>query len=289
MKQNNIFLISVIIGLLFIVRSCKSETVTTVKSFDGVSVNFDNKGKGEPAIILIHGWSNTRSIWDTQMAHFSKKYQVIAVDLPGFGDSGNNRNEWTIESYGEDISTIIHQLNLEKVVLVGFSMGAPIAVEAANKVPDRVIGVILVDGLHEVEMKVPPPMAHYIDSVMMDLVNYPTKEKLVGGGFFKKNVDSAFHRVVSILEGASHIGWRESLAGYIKWQNERCTTSVKNVKAPIMAINSTIDPTNVEAFRKYAPRFNANIVENAGHLIMWDKPEEFNRLLEERIQEFKLK
>ena len=286
MKQSNLFLINAFIVLLFIISGCNSEPVTTVKSFDGVSINFDNVGKGEPSIILVHGWSNTRSIWDAQVAHFSKKYQVIAIDLPGFGKSGNNRNEWTIASYGEDISRIIQQLNLKKVVLVGFSLGGPIVIEAANKSPDQVIGVVLVDNLEEVDMQIPPPMAHYLDSVMMDLVNNPTKEKLVGGGFFKKNVDSAFHRVVSILDGASHIGWRESIAGLVSWQNESCTNSIKAVKAPIIAINSDLHPTNVEAFRKYVPTFKANIVINVGHLIMWDNTEEFNRLLEESIQEF---
>lgn len=286
MKQINPFFTYVFIVLLFIISGCKNEPITTVNSFDGVSINFDNEGKGEPAIILVHGWSNTRSIWDAQVSHFSEKYRVIAVDLPGFGKSGNNRSEWTIASYGEDISTIIQQLNLKKVVLVGFSLGAPIVIEAANKVPDHVIGVVLVDDLHEVEMQIPPPMAHFLDSMLMDLINNPTKEKLVGGGFFKKNVDSAFHRVVSILEGASHIGWRESLAGYMEWQNEHCTNSIKSVKAPIIAINSDLQPTNVEAFRKYAPTFKAKIVEDVGHLIMWDNTEEFNRLLEESIQEF---
>ena len=286
MKQINPFLTYAFIVLLFMISGCKSEPITTVNSFDGVSINFDNEGKGEPAVILVHGWSNTRSIWDAQVSHFSKKYRVIAVDLPGFGKSGNNRSEWTIASYGEDISTIIQQLNLKKVVLVGFSLGAPIVIEAANKMPNHVIGVVLVDDLQEVEMQIPPPMAHYLDSVMMDLINNPTKEKLVGGGFFKKNVDSAFHRVVSFLEGASHIGWRESLAGYIKWQNEHCTNSIKAVKAPIIAINSDLQPTNVEAFRKYAPTFKAKIVEDVGHVIMWDNTEEFNRLLEESIQEF---
>ena len=145
---------------------------------------------------------------------------------------------------------------------------------------------VLVDNLKEVEMQIPPPMEHYIDSMMMDLINNPTKEKLVGGGFFKKNLDSASHRVVSMLENASHIGWRESLNGYIKWQNEHCTNSIKTVKAPIIAINSDWEPTNVEAFRKYAPTFKANIVEGVGHLIMWDNAEEFNKLLEESIQEF---
>ncbi len=286
MKQINPFLTYVFIVLLFMINGCKKETITTVKSFDGVSINFDNEGEGEPVIILVHGWSNTKSIWKTQVSHFSKKYRVIAVDLPGFGKSGNNRSEWTIASYGEDISSIIQQLNLKKVVLVGFSLGAPIVIEAANKVPDHVIGVVLVDELLEVEMQIPPPMAHYIDSVMMDLVNNPTKEKMVGGGFVKKNVDSSFTRMMIFLEGASHIGWRESLEGYIKWQNEHCTHSIKAVKAPIIAINSDLQPTNVEAFRKYVPTFKAKIVEEVGHLIMWDNNDEFNRLLEESIQEF---
>ena len=286
MKQIKPNLFISLIVFLFIMSGCKSEPITTVNSFDGVSISFDNEGKGETTIILVHGWANTRSIWDAQVSHFSEEYQVIALDLPGFGKSGNNRSEWTIASFGEDISTIIQQLNLKKVVLVGFSLGGPIVIEAANIASDQVIGVVLVDNLQEVEMNFPPPMAQYLDSLMMDLANNPTKEKLIGGEFFKKNVDSAYHRVVSLLEGASHIGWRESLADMVNWQNESCMNSIQSVKAPIIAINSDQHPTNVEAFRKYAPTFKAKIVEDVGHLIMWDNTEEFNRLLKESIQEF---
>ncbi len=286
MKQIKPNLFISLIVFLFIMSGCKSEPITTVNSFDGVSISFDNEGKGETTIILVHGWANTRSIWDAQVSHFSEEYQVIALDLPGFGKSGNNRSEWTIASFGEDISTIIQQLNLKKVVLVGFSLGGPIVIEAANIASDQVIGVVLVDNLQEVEMNFPPQMAQYLDSLMMDLANNPTKEKLIGGEFFKKNVDSAYHRVVSLLEGASHIGWRESLADMVNWQNESCMNSIQSVKAPIIAINSDQTPTNVEAFRKYAPTFKAKIVEDVGHLIMWDNTEEFNRLLKESIQEF---
>lgn len=189
-------------------------------------------------------------------------------------------------SYGEDISTIIKQLNLKKVVLVGFSLGASVVIEAANKVPDQVIGVVLVDDLKEVEMQIPPQMGHYLDSLYMDFVTNPTKEKLMAGGFFKNNSDSAYNRIVEILDGASHIGWRESIAGYINWQNDHCLDAIKEVKAPIVAINSDLQPTNVEAFQKYVPDFKVNIVKNVGHLIMWDNEEEFNRLLEESIREF---
>jgi len=47
-----------------------------------------------------------------------------------------------------------------------------------------------------------------------------------------------------------------------------------------------LKPTNVEAFKRYVPGFKVKIVKDVGHLIMWDNPEEFNRLLEECIKEF---
>lgn len=286
MKKFNLIFTCISITFLLVVSGCLNEPVTTIGSFDGVSISFDNKGEGEPAIILVHGWSNTREIWDSQLPFFLEKYQVIAVDLPGFGKSGNNRSDWSIASYGEDISNIIQELNLNKVVLVGFSLGAPIVIEAAIKMPDQVIGVVLVDELQEVEMQISPPMAHFLDSLMMDLVTNPTKEKLVAGGFFKKNVDSSYLRVVSFLDGVSHVGWKESLAGYMEWQNEQCINSIQALKAPIISINSDMRPTNVEAFRKYVPTYKANIVEDVGHVIMWDNTDKFNQLLEESILEF---
>lgn len=107
MKQINPLLAYSFSLLLFIISGCNNDPITSVDSSDGVSISFDNEGNGETTIILVHGWSNNRSIWDAQVSHFSEKYQVIAVDLPGFGKSGNNRSEWAIEMYGEDISTIM--------------------------------------------------------------------------------------------------------------------------------------------------------------------------------------
>ena len=183
MKPQNSIPVIAAVFLFFILGACNKEPVTTVDSFDGVTISFDNEGSGEPAIILVHGWANTRAIWDAQIAYFSKNYQVIAVDLPGYGKSGNNRTNWTIASFGEDISSIISQLNLKDVVLVGFSMGAPVVIEAAANTPGQVIGVVLVDDLRDVEIEIPPQEVQLIDSFMMDLVTFPTKEKLVNNGF----------------------------------------------------------------------------------------------------------
>lgn len=286
MKKINLILSIISILLLVTFTDCSKEPVTSIQSFDGNTVSFDNIGKGDPSIIFIHGWANNRGIWEAQVAHFSEKYLVIAVDLPGFGESGNNRSEWTMENFGKDIAEIIKQLKLGDAVVVGFSMGAPVAIEAAKQMPDNIEGVVLVDDIQQIEMQIPPPIAHFMDSMMMDLINHPTKEKLVGGGFFKHNIDKSTERVMHMLEGGSKVGWQESLSGYIDWSNNNCTKSVRAVKAPIIAINSDMRPTNVEAFRKYAPTFKANIVKDVGHVIMWDNTDQFNLLLEESIQEF---
>jgi pimeloyl-ACP methyl ester carboxylesterase len=265
--------------------NCSDKHNDFITSSDGVKISFVEQGRGETSILFVHGWSNDKSIWDDQMSHFAGKYRTVALDLPGFGESGDNRINWTISAFGEDVATVIEKLNLNQVVLVGFSMGTAVVIEAANRLEGRISGVVLVDDLHNVEMKIPPAMESYLDSVFMDMVTYPTNEKLMAGGFYKKNSETSFKRVLSMLDGPSRVGWQESLYGYIQWINDNCTQSLKTLNVPIVAINSERQPTDVEVFRKYVPSFEAHIIQDAGHLLMWDAPEEFNRYLEATVQE----
>ena len=288
MKRKNLSVVCCIIVLLLFIYSCRKEADNTAISSDGVKISFDQQGKGEPTLIFVHGWGNNRSVWDAQMAHFSEKYRVIAVDLPGFGESGYNRSNWTTASFGEDVAAVIRKLNLKKVVLIGFCSGAYNIIETAKIAPENIIGMVLVDIFQNVEMKYSPEMLAYMDSVMWDVVTNPTDEKLVGGGFYKKNPEASYERVLSMLSGhknTSKIGWKESLYDLLRWHNEDRIESLKKIQVPITSINSDMEPTNVEAFKKYVPSIQVKIVPDAAHLVMWDNPEEFNRLLEESIQE----
>jgi pimeloyl-ACP methyl ester carboxylesterase len=84
----------------------------------------------------------------------------------------------------------------------------------------------------------------------------------------------------------SRTGYRESLDSYFKWINEDCMQTLKLIKAPVIAINSDSEPTNIDAFRKHVPSFKAKIIPGVGHVVFWDAPDEFNKLLEESIQDF---
>lgn len=289
MKRKNSFVVCGFIALSLLIYSCKKEADNVVISSDGVEISFDQQGAGEPALVFVHGWANNKSVWDAQMAHFSKKYKVIAIDLPGFGESGYNRTNWTTASFGEDVAAVIRKLKLKKVVLVGFSLGAYVAIETAKTAPENLIGLVLVDEIKDVEMKYSPEMIVYIDSLLMDLVTNPTNEKFVALGFYKKNPQVTFERVLSMLSGhknTSRIGWKESLSDVWRWQNEDCIGALKKIQVPIISISSDLEPTNVEAFKKYVPSYQLKIIPDVAHVVMWDNPEEFNRLLEESVQGF---
>jgi pimeloyl-ACP methyl ester carboxylesterase len=283
MKNEILSLFIILISLSLFLTGCKSKSYNSAVSSDGVQINFDVKGNGEPALIFVHGWSNNRSIWDNQISYFSNSYKVVAVDLPGFGKSGNNRKSWTISSFGDDIISLVKELELDKVVLIGFSMGGPVVIEAGKKMQDQTAGIVLVDALQDVERQTPPEALIVVDSIYMDLVNNPTIEKMTP--FFRKNKDASFERILAMINRPK-TGWKESLHSNFHWLNNECIESLKKIKSPVIAINSEMMPTNSEAFRKYVPSFKANIISDAGHVLMWDAPDEFNRLLEESIREF---
>ena len=274
-----------VICLSLIAFGCSNGTGESVTASDGVEIRFDRQGEGTLTLIFVHAWANDRSVWDAQVAHFSRQYQVINIDLPSFGESGSNREKFTIESFGEDVATVIQHLNLEQVVLIGFSMGAPVVIEAANRVPKQVKGVILVDELHDIETKTSPETVTATATLFLELVTNPTNEKLVELGFYTKDTEASFNRVAAMLKGGPRAGWEESLLDALRWLNEDSIESISRVQAPIISINSDFRPTNVEAFRKYVPSFQVKIVSDTGHLVMWDAPDEFSRLLEESIQD----
>lgn len=104
-------------------------------SFDGVRIAFELSGSGPLTIVFVHGLGGDHTIFDSQIAHFAQTHQVLGIDLPGSGGSGQDRSSWTMESFGEDVATVLDHLGLNEIVLVGHSLGGNVTVEAALRRP----------------------------------------------------------------------------------------------------------------------------------------------------------
>lgn len=261
-------------------------TFDTAISFDGIPLSYEVRGKGEPALIFIHGWCCDRSYWNEQLPHFAQKYKVVSVDLAGHGESELDRKEWTMGRFGEDIVAVVRKLGLDKVVLVGHSMGGPVILEATRRLPDCVIGLVVVDALNDFEEKY---SQEFLDKWLANLRSdfSGTVRGHVVKAMFTINSDAALvEKIAADMSSAPPAVGLGEMEKLVDWLNNDLIKVVQEVKAPITCINSDVYPTKVEINQRYAPSFKAKIMSGVGHFVMLEDPNTFNRLLDETIQEF---
>jgi pimeloyl-ACP methyl ester carboxylesterase len=254
----------------------------TVASADGVPIRYHAEGRGEPALVFIHGWSCDRSHWAEQVARFSAERQVITLDLAGHGESGRERQVWTVESLAADVRAVVLALDLRRVVLIGHSLGGPVAIEAAGRMPERVVAVIGVDALHDVERKSDPAQIQaLVERWEKDFAS--TAEKFVDF-LLPQGCDPAIRERLRAQFAAAP---RDVALALLRAQFDYdLPAALERVHVPIRAINTTL-PSNVEAGRRHAADFA--VVDLAalqlGHFPMLTAPALFDQKLADTLRE----
>ncbi|NNJ64534.1 MAG: alpha/beta hydrolase, partial [Xanthomonadales bacterium] len=109
-----------------------------VEAPGGVEIAATVHGIGQPTVVLVHGWMCDQTYWEAQAPALAERFGVVTVDLAGHGQSGIDRQDWTIASLGDDVVAVVSKLQLEQVVVVGHSMGGRVGLEAARQLPNRV-------------------------------------------------------------------------------------------------------------------------------------------------------
>ena len=245
-----------------------------VSSTDGVPIAYSVEGDGEVAVVLIHGWSCDRTYWREQIEPLIGHYTVVSVDLAGHGSSGHERAEWTLQAFGADVQAVVEALGLERVILVGHSMGAPVALEATSLLGAGVLGVVAVDALHDASRRADPDQwQSLIESYETDFAG--TCDQLVRSMFLDAaDPDLVEQTVTDMCSGPAEIG-TELIRRFGTYDS---AAAMRAAGVPIRAINSASNPTNVEANRQHAD-FDVRIIEGVGHFPMLVVPEELNQLL----------
>jgi len=270
-------LLSLLLLLTFAFPSVQSKPASeVVNASDGVPIHYSVTGKGEPALVFIHCGGCNRNVWENQVAEFSKTNRVVTIDLPGHGESGLERKNWSIEGYGDDVKTVVTKLKLKRVILVGSSMGGPVALEATRQMPERVVAIIPVDVLHNVETKL---TQEQIDGAIKQL-RADFKGAMTGflnQMLFAPSTPAAVRtRITSEVTSQRPEVAIAIMKGILAYDS---VPALKEVKVPIHAINADMTPTNLEVNRKYAPQFDAMIIKGTGHYPMLEDPARFNQML----------
>ncbi|MEH7180446.1 alpha/beta fold hydrolase [Neobacillus vireti] len=112
-------------------------------NLNGKSVCYNEKGKGSP-IVLLHGFCGSNGYWDNILSKLSENYRVIALDLPGHGESANLEGDVSIEDIADHIKDVLDYLNVAQVTMFGHSLGGYIALAFAEKYSQMVNGFSLI-------------------------------------------------------------------------------------------------------------------------------------------------
>ncbi len=268
---------------LFTLTSCISTRPTqrgNLTTPDNQTIAYESRGQGTPTIVLIHCWCGNQTFWHDQLDLLARNHEVITLDLPGHGESTRTRSPYTISSYGDDVAQLVTELDLKHVILIGHSMGGPVALAAAAKLKGRVTGIIGIDNLHDADKPMPREMLEPMAAAL---------EKDFAAGLqssittmLPQDADPAL--VKWIVTQAQRADKRAAVELMRNFATLDVPSLLRNCGTRVRCINSSGSPwkTNVPANRRYAD-FDAVVLNGVGHFPQLEKPELFNPVLKRVI------
>lgn len=252
------------------------------KLLNGIEVAYTDEGTGLP-VVFIHGFPLARTAWARQIAEFRTSNRVIAVDLPGFGESGPPAGPMPMAGYADTIGHLLGHLGTGPVALAGHSMGGYIALAFANAHPEMLKGLALVSTR-------PGP-----DTPEGAQARRATAQK-VGESGPGLVIDAMAPKMVSdpamipdvrtIMSSATRDGIIAALLGMA--DRPDCTDPLPKLKLPVWVVSGDHDAliphAESERMAKLIPGATLSLIPGAGHLVALEKPVEFNSSLAEWLK-----
>lgn len=277
------FLAACFLGLVAACGSTGSDSARAaaeqrVQASDGLELAYEERGTGEPALVFVHGWAGDRGLWRTTLEAFAREQRVLALDLGGHGTSGRGRGEVSLERMAQDVVDVVVAAGLTECVLVGHSLGAPVALLAAPRLAPRVRAVVAVEALHDPDFRYPPgALAAAAAELERD---FPRALE----GSLRQSLGNDDEALCEWLTRRALVTERATALALLR-ELERfdVARALDAAGVPVRAINADPrgglrPPTNVEANRRHAD-FEVVLLERVGHFPMLEDPPAFRAAL----------
>lgn len=228
-------------------------------------------GSGVP-MLFIHSYAGSSAHWGAQLAHVRPRRRAVAIDLRGHGHSdAPPGNDFRVSSLGDDIAAVADALELKRFVLVGHSLGGAAAAAYVGKHPRRVAGLVLTGSPGKADAQqarqVMASLQADYDEVMAD--------------YWTSLVENAQPEVLETLEaGMRSVGREASLAIIAAIFEFDPLPALLAYEGPKLIID-TPHGDGPTALHNQLPEVKRKVIEGTSHWPHMDKPQEFNRLLDE--------
>jgi len=240
-------------------------------------------GGSEPAealpVLFLHSLAGNGGQWALQLDHLRRSRRTVAVDLRGHGDSDPAEDgDYSIAGMAGDVAAAADQLGLRRFILAGHSLGSAVAIEYASRHPERVAGLLLVDPNGDMSRVPEAETRPFLEALRADplgeLESY-FRQLVVGGD------PDAARWVLEDLRLTHEGAIVPAIEGGMRYEP---LPALARYPGPRLSIISDMNRLPY-SLHKLLPDLPTRLMTGTGHWVMMDRPEVFNRLLDEFVDE----
>ena len=249
---------------------------------DGVEIHYRCEGAGE-ALLLLHGLGSAADDWQAQIDYYQARYCVIAPDLRGHGRSGVNGKDYSMQRFARDVNELLDHLGIERVTIIGLSMGGAVAFQTALDQPARVRQLLIVNSGPSAKAKT---LEHKFYISLRRLLAFLFKPS-----FFAKSIADRLFPASAMqplreqfIERISANNWRsyrKSIEALSRWCVE---DQLHRFTMPVAFICAEFDYTPVEFKQYFAERLPdavVKVVADTHHALPVEAPAAFHQAVDD--------
>ncbi len=253
-------------------------------TLDGNRIHYEIVGSARLTVVLIHGWTGDVTAWRLVTPDLARRVRVITLDLPGHGLSDKPQTTYSMEFYARAVEAVLRDAGVERAVLVGHSMGAPIIRQFYRLYPQKTLALVSVDGaLQNI-------YSGMLDPVITQLRTPAYRDvasKFIASMFANPGTEELRDATVATTVGTPQyvmVGSFEGMRDPAIWKDDPITVPllVVNSKAPFWTAEY------VAYVRKLAPQVDYRVIEGTGHFVQLEKPQELNAAVLDFLEKQKL-
>ena len=238
-------------------------------------LSYDSTGAGDPTLLFLHGWCCDRSFFAPQYDFFAETHRVVSVDLPGHGKS-EVAEKYAFEAFAADVAETDRGLGVGRVVAIGHSSGALVALALAQQTPQLVAAVVMVD---------PPPLRKEVwDGFAAQLI--PSLEGPHGPAGRRRFFEQLFlptddlGRKARILETATAVPMEIAIPTVQAISAFDATAALQEIAVPVLTILSSAPMNDRASLLEASPTMTIGQTVGSGHFVQLEVPEQVNSMIE---------
>ena len=259
--------------LLTVQSSQHTKAESHFAKLDTIKVHYQNYGTGRDALVFVHGWTCNLNFWKANIPAFVNETRVIAIDLPGHGESDKPQTTYSMNLFARAVDAVLQDAQVDRAVLLGHSMGTPVIRQFYRKYPQKTQGLVLVDGLLRPFLP-PEAMEKFIEPFRGP--NYKEAATQMLNMMLPSVKDAKVREEIraAMLAAPQHVmaGAMEGMADPQIWTEDKINVPVLNIQA-----KSPFLPPDYEKYvRELVPNLDYQMWDGVSHFLMMDEPQKFN-------------